>query len=375
MIEVDIGLVRKGWNPQTGHLEFLIDADFGDHPPSRDRITQIAEETSHTVDQNVVGVCANQWLLTPQGWSGILTPVHTMDALLEWFEVFARAFPYVQGRVTAPPRREPRALPTRLHNAATPAAHVAYTTGDLRLIPRGKRGPLWLVDATLTRFIADRAITWAYQRGCRQYVNRYDMDWWIEVEDLDYASAIAESIHRYSRVQLLARTTDPIAERSAHLSPHGKVTFYTHDDRLDWRAKLDLIRQTLLWSPPNTDVAFIAAAVWPSFWSPERQVTRWPYIRESELRYNRPLLSSFTPDAYGIQILTDAHLARAHDLTGWLTTPLAGGRYLVEHPDLAAWYAQPEPHPDVLAKARADFGDMILTTDHIATHNPWTDPT
>ena len=31
--------------------------------------------------------------------------------------------------------------------------------------------------------------------------------------------------------------------------------------------------------------------------------------------------------------------------------------------------------PDVLAKARADFGDMILTTDHITTHNPWTDHT
>ena len=137
---------------------FRSDADFGDHPPSRDLITQIADETSHTVGQAVAGVCANQWLLTPQGWSGVLKPVPTMDAILEWFEVFARAFPHVHGRVIAPSSREPRDLPTRLRRAATPAAHVAYTTSDLRAVPEGDRGPLWLVDATLTRFIADQEI-------------------------------------------------------------------------------------------------------------------------------------------------------------------------------------------------------------------------
>ncbi|WP_307204465.1 hypothetical protein [Nocardioides zeae] len=67
-----------------------------------------------------------------------------------------------------------------------------------------------------------------------------------------------------------------------------------------------------------------------------------------------------TFDAYGIQLLSDAHLAAAHDLTGWIITPLTGGMHLVEHPDPAAWFAHDEPDPHVLAQARHDFGPMII---------------
>ncbi len=42
----------------------------------------------------------------------------------------------------------------------------------------------------------------------------------------------------------------------------------------------------------------------------------------------------------------------------------------MQAPDLAPWYAQDAPDPDVLAKARQDFGAMILTLADIELNPP-----
>lgn len=60
------------------------------------------------------------------------------------------------------------------------------------------------------------------------------------------------------------------------------------------------------------------------------------------------------------------------DIRGTVTI-LAGGRHHVEAPDLTPWYAADQADPDTLAPARTGFGDMILTPETIATHNPWHD--
>jgi hypothetical protein len=64
------------------------------------------------------------------------------------------------------------------------------------------------------------------------------------------------------------------------------------------------------------------------------------------------------------------HLANVHDLSRWTITDLGHGRHLVEHPDLAAWYANPYPEPDVVDQARRDFGSMILTKEIIRANPP-----
>lgn len=66
-------------------------------------------------------------------------------------------------------------------------------------------------------------------------------------------------------------------------------------------------------------------------------------------------------DAFGVQILTGQHLEHAHDLSDWIVTEVAPDRYLVQTHDLAAWYADIAPPPELHQKARADFGEMILT--------------
>lgn len=95
-----------------------------------------------------------------------------------------------------------------------------------------------------------------------------------------------------------------------------------------------------------------------------------PFVREEHVRYNRHLLPEYAPDAQGLQVLTDAHLEHAHDLSDWTVEPLGEGRHLVTAADLEPWYASPEPDPETLQQARGDFGGMILTPELVASNPP-----
>jgi hypothetical protein len=73
-------------------------------------------------------------------------------------------------------------------------------------------------------------------------------------------------------------------------------------------------------------------------------------------------------DANPIQILTSTHLERAHDLSSWNITEVSADRYLVTATDLEPWFTCDDkrrvafhqfPDRDLVAQARADFGDMI----------------
>lgn len=71
---------------------------------------------------------------------------------------------------------------------------------------------------------------------------------------------------------------------------------------------------------------------------------------------------------HGIQLLTEAHLARAGNLEGWDVQRLTPGRYLVLAKDLRPWFAAKETDPNILAAARQDFHDMLLTPEVIEAH-------
>jgi hypothetical protein len=71
------------------------------------------------------------------------------------------------------------------------------------------------------------------------------------------------------------------------------------------------------------------------------------------------------PDAYAIQVLSEAHLAGGPHLDGWEVEDIGHGRSRVTAPDLAAWFSGDEPDPAVLAAARADFDPILLTSDQV----------
>jgi hypothetical protein len=77
----------------------------------------------------------------------------------------------------------------------------------------------------------------------------------------------------------------------------------------------------------------------------------YPYLR-----------NDFVYDAHAVQVLSGRHLERASDLSAWVTSSIGDGRYLVRARDVGPWFAE-LPTSEVLASARHDFGDMILTTE------------
>ena len=84
----------------------------------------------------------------------------------------------------------------------------------------------------------------------------------------------------------------------------------------------------------------------------------------------RHLLDHRTLDAYGVQILTDEHLANATDLSNWDIRTVAPGRHLVSAPKLAPWYAADQPDAETLERARCDFRDLILNPAVVASEPP-----
>jgi hypothetical protein len=93
-------------------------------------------------------------------------------------------------------------------------------------------------------------------------------------------------------------------------------------------------------------------------------------LRSTLIHRLRDLLDHRVSDAYGVQVLTDAHLAHATDLSAWEVTALDGGRHLVRARDLALWFAGDAPDEAVLQRARNDFGAMVLSPDVAATEPP-----
>lgn len=370
-IVIDLRSLRKYWYLKGGHLEFLVKVDFGDDEPDLGELIEIAAGIRHRLageGENPADV--EQWIRTRAGWSAVMVHAHTVDDGLEWLEMFTDTWnAALDGKVIGGPAPTG---PTGHDSSPQLTAYLAYTTGDLTAIPRNERAQLWFVEEKITRYIAEQAITWAYTRGGQQYLCREDADWWVQPVDLDYGLALAQAIDRYTFCNVRCCLERPFRQQAVGLWPQGTVIYQTVDPTLDWRHKLEQVRQTLTWTPPHTDLGFVRYGRGGiTRWN--HPIVPWPHVDEPQVRYNRPLLASFVPDVNGIQLLTDAHLERATDLTDWVIEPLAGGRHLVSARDLEPWYAQPEAHPEVLARARYDFGEMLMTPERIKTYSPWRD--
>jgi hypothetical protein len=151
----------------------------------------------------------------------------------------------------------------------------------------------------------------------------------------------------------------------------------THD-------QLTQLVDCIRWHPAGLDYAFIGWAhggltnVW---WGDHMHYNLPGGLSEPDVRGHRRLWSSYVPDAFAVQVLSDNHLKRAHNLDNWVIEEIASGRHLVTARNLDRWLATPPPHPadeyrlsappaDVLDAARADFGGMLITREHANELDP-----
>ena len=117
-------------------------------------------------------------------------------------------------------------------------------------------------------------------------------------------------------------------------------------------AQADLVNLAVVERYPTLVTTWLTVG---SHWSPIAH-----FENSGEVRGNFHLLGSYVHDARGVMLLTDEHLARAHDLSEWTVEPVRPGRHLLRARDLTPWLAHDHPDPAVLQRARADLGDMLL---------------
>lgn len=149
------------------------------------------------------------------------------------------------------------------------------------------------------------------------------------------------------------------------LNRNGQQVFQFCEPTRSLPGQVDLAREALILDAASTRLAFAALT--------RGQIIDWSlradkpnplpaYTREM-LRQNTAIWSRYVPDAHGMQLLTPHHLDNATDLSAWEVTQVAPERYLVEAADLSQWLRPEGPEDSVLARARTDFGAMIVTPD------------
>lgn len=219
---------------------------------------------------------------------------------------------------------------------------------------------------------------WAHDRALADRLRSWAVSW-VSPEGADIFLAIGLTSSQISTRDVAARvgamdgrqsycfTSNPDSDHARLVAFRGGRMCIQLHEPLFWRERLDvlrdaitefadvsegaLIRQSYLSSVPSD----IVAGTWPP------SLPHLPYKSTSTYWGNRTGFDhEYVPDSYGSQILTDTHLARAHDLSTWNITDLGGGKHLVEAADLAVWFVTPYVEQHVVDRARADFGDIIM---------------
>ncbi len=132
----------------------------------------------------------------------------------------------------------------------------------------------------------------------------------------------------------------------------------------EWVPIIDDLRTAMRTAPlDQLNIAMIHHRTWSAF-----TLTKRSDYDSSVYASHPELWDEYTPEPCGIQILTGKHLAKAHNLDDWNTTRLTDQPYLFQAKELGPGYGRPlgysdQPDPELTAKARADFGDMVFTHD------------
>lgn len=247
-------------------------------------------------------------------------------------------------------------------------AFVSYRTNDLTGLEARERETRWHVPAAVTKELVDAATVWGRFEGADVYLGRGQGQ--IRIKNPDVGRPLADAVSKWGVAGVTYLRSEPRRVATLNLDRQGEACYTVLDDTLPWQDRLAQVTAAMVALPEYTDLAFVRySSAYPSWMDLGVVRPVLPHVKEPDVRYNRHLNSLFTPDAHGLQLLTDAHLEHASDLSDWVIEPLGAGRHLVQAKDLRAWYATGDPDPDTLAKARANFGNMILTPETIK-NNP-----
>ncbi|MEZ0577667.1 hypothetical protein [Nocardioides sp. MH1] len=358
-VVVDDASLRRAWKRVEGDFlwEFVPD-------PERSDLSAVGEAimAANALIPYGTGAWCAPPLVTERG-----TAVAEMYAEPDWaedrrwFDMAAAALAErgLSGRIVA--ARSAR-LPLWIEDRRRRfiSAMVGLPVDPAHLVsPDQGRGQLG-VSKELVERVAGLAAAWAGSGISRHYLIRD-----LYIARLGPEDLVEPVVH--AAVREGAATTVWMPERgkrfhSLGFSTQGTVVAQVGADDLGWCDQLQDLQGLVRALGPVADVAWLRPAPPLSDWRISPQGLSGNFTQFPQLR------TSFVPDAHGIFVLTPEHLAKARDLSDWQLEELGNDRTLVVHKDPGAWFAQKEPDVEVLAKARADLGPMILTKQDVREH-------
>lgn len=302
----------------------------------------------------------------PQGPALLLAPGPD-DELETWVAAFSRHMVDAgwAGRIVAAPEPRPTDL---LHSPAGVPTLSAFLSYRLTGPGPSRQGewlpPFWGVDPDVTRDVCATLAGWATRMSGGTVVGLGQAH--VVASPGEEANLLAWALGQDETANVQTAVDGPVRLRRVALDLRGLVVACQRDAVMDWRARLDAVASAFRARPDALQLGFVrggsTSAV--SWW-------RLPRLGDGTVLPARQqhLWDRYVPDVHGMQVLTAAHLDRAGGLDGWRVEELAPDRYLVAARDLEPWYAGDQPDPDVLAEARRQLADIILTAQ-VATENP-----
>jgi len=304
---------------------------------------------------------------TPRGFAVQLIRATTLEVVRAWTSDLAaglaeRGFNGILGGA-------PESVPIPCLYPTEPPVPTGYVAWVLEPAEHGHRPDSWAVGPAATTRIAELADRWARRPGAQLVLRQHLYSLAIRLDDA--APQLARAVQESGMAGVEFVLDRETCATQAALAFGGEGVFQLVGFPGGWQTQVDTLTEALVALPADTNQAYIRISTRGVY--AQDLLDSWlplPGIKERHVRYNKHLLDRYLPDAHGVQVVRTAHLERARDLSDWQITDLGFGRHLVRAPDLAPWYADALPDPDVLAKARADFAGALLTEQVIADNPP-----
>lgn len=364
-VNVDVeGLVRNALNADSSPF-VLVGAS---HPASTDALAGLDHAMQRTnTGFEELDLGSGPPHLTPRGPASQLNGVDVVSEreIADWFRLLADTLTGLgwSGRIE-PIRWQDRPIE---HTGAQPWLATTLALSGWTHVRRQVVIPPWTTTPSLVPALVDLAVTWVSAVEGELWFAAMN---WVRGRPETVQAALSARLSTGSRgfCEIWCQTAE--RARRVRFSSYGHVTLEERSPE-DLTSRLAALQTACLPWASRVDRACTTGDVGPSHPSWFIELARrdtsdklpsWYYP------HGRHLDARKVPDSCAEQILTGEHLAVANRLRGWRVEEVATDRFLVTHPEPSGWF-RPFPSglggtrvdPDLLARARAEFGSMILT--------------
>lgn len=244
----------------------------------------------------------------------------------------------------------------------------------------------WQVDPVTTRAVVEPVLEWVLGIEGPVRVHVAASTFLLDAEH------VGEFLFQTLPVDYMVsveRTPESARMRRVRFSEHGGVTVQSYDTALERERHAVELEGLLRRLAPLVTTGLVREM---STNTRDREsLERYPPKASLLERVGRSfwvlnhLEGDYVHDAFVSQVLTTSQLSKTHDLAPerWRIETLSEDRHLVSSTDPQAWY-DPDPTPigerpvpftacvadEVLAQARADFGEAIMTPQTLEEHPP-----